>query len=265
MTSPTAALTAGAAKTDSHDAAVERQFGPQAAAYVQSAVHAAGEDLDWIERRVREIRPAKALDLGTGGGHVAYRLAPFSGQVIASDLSPGMIDAVIATARGKGLANVAGDVSRAEALPFADAAFDLVASRFTAHHWHDFPAGLREARRVLKPGAPALFVDGMGIENPLADTFLQSIELLRDPSHVRDYRADEWIAALGQAGFIVSSVQMRRIRLDFVSWIARMRTDPAHVAAIRSLQQGAASEVRERLGIEEDGSFMLDTIAIECV
>jgi len=251
--------------TISHDASVERQFGPQAAAYVESAVHAAGEDLDWIEARAREIAPAHALDLGAGGGHVAYRVAAHAGRVTASDLSREMVDAVLATARAKGLGNVTGEVSPAEALPFADGAFDMLACRFTAHHWRDFHGGLREARRVLRPGAPALFVDGMGIEHPLADTFLQAIELLRDPSHVRDYRADEWAAALGQAGFTVSSVTMRRIRLDFASWIARMRTAPAHVAAIRSLQQGAAGEVRDRLGIEEDGSFQLDTIAVECI
>ncbi|WP_435889727.1 class I SAM-dependent methyltransferase [Escherichia coli] len=40
----------------------------------------------------------------------------------------------------------------AESLPFADNAFDIVISRYSAHHWHDVGAALREVNRILKPG-----------------------------------------------------------------------------------------------------------------
>jgi len=85
--------------TRSHDTVVETQFGPQAQAYVVSAVHSGGADLDALEAIVRRETPRNALDLGTGGGHVAYRIAPYVGTVIASDLSAEMIAAVAATAR----------------------------------------------------------------------------------------------------------------------------------------------------------------------
>ncbi len=58
-----------------HETVVGDQFGPRAKAYVESAVHAAGQDLDALENLVRKAAPARALDLGTGGGHVTYRLA----------------------------------------------------------------------------------------------------------------------------------------------------------------------------------------------
>lgn len=249
--------------TQSHESIVQQQFGPQAAAYVSSAVHASGPDLDRIAAIAAEVRPAHALDLGAGGGHVSYRLAPHAGAVTASDLSADMIAAIGAHAAGQGLANISGQVAPAEALPFADGAFDFLACRFSAHHWRDFEGGLREARRVLAPGAKAVFVDVVAPEQAQADVHLQTVELLRDPSHVRDYRASEWIAALGRAGFWVQSVATHRLRMDFAVWTERMRTPAAHVAAIRSLQGMASADVAGHFALEEDGSFTIDVALFE--
>ena len=72
------------------------------------------------------------LDLGCGGGHVSYRVAPHVREVVAYDLSAEMLAAVRATAAERGLANIV-DPSRArpKRLPFPDASFDLVLSRYT--------------------------------------------------------------------------------------------------------------------------------------
>ncbi|WP_375455795.1 class I SAM-dependent methyltransferase [uncultured Methylobacterium sp.] len=247
----------------SHEAHVADQFGPQAAAYVASAVHAAGADLDRMAARMREVRPARALDLGCGGGHVAFAIAPESGAVTACDLSPDMLAAVAAEAARRGVSNIATRAGAAEALPFPDASFDAVLTRFSAHHWRDVRAGLAEARRVLKPGAPALFADIVAPDDPLLDTHLQAVELLRDPSHVRDYAVPEWRAMLDAAGFSLDAVTPGRLRMDFASWIARMRSPVPHVAAIRSLQAAAPDAVQRHFGIEADGSFWLDAVLIE--
>ena len=118
----------------SHHSHVDRQFGPQADAYVASAVHAAGEDLDILAGIARREAPARALDLGTGGGHVAYRLSGVAGEVVACDLSAGMLEAVAASARDRGIGNLATCRAPAEALPFGDGEFDFLGCRFTAHH-----------------------------------------------------------------------------------------------------------------------------------
>jgi ubiquinone/menaquinone biosynthesis C-methylase UbiE len=251
--------------TRSHDAVVQDQFGPRANAYVQSAVHASGEDLEALEAIVRRLAPRKALDLGAGGGHVAYRLAPHAGAVTACDLSADMMAAVAAAARERGLANIETAVAPAEDLPFEDAAFDFLACRFSAHHWRGFEAGLRQARRVLKPGATAVFIDVASPGPAALDTHLQAVELLRDPSHVRDYSAAEWLAALARAGFEVKATQARRLRMDYPSWVERMCTPEAHRAAIRALQQLASRETTAHFAIEPDGSFTLDTLQIEAV
>lgn len=251
------------APTREHDAIVAEQFGPQAAAYVQSAVHSAGADLDAIEAAAARAAPMRALDLGSGGGHVAYRLARQAGVVVACDLSSDMLAAVAATAQAKGLANLETRVSPAESLPFADGEFDFLACRFSAHHWRGFEAGLRQARRVLKPGATAVFVDAVSAGPAALDTHLQAVELLRDTSHVRDYSTPEWLAALSRAGFAAREARTWALRLDFADWIARMRTPAANVAAIRALQQAASAEVTAHFAIADDGSFSLDCLLVE--
>ena len=254
-----------ASESKSHESLVTDQFGPQAAAYVASAVHASGADLDEMESCLRGHGAARVLDLGCGGGHVSYRAAPHVAKVVAYDLSGDMLAAVRHAAAERGLGNIATQAGAAEDVPFPDRSFDFVLSRYSAHHWQDFARGLREARRVLKPGGRAVFADSISPGAPLLDTFLQSVELLRDPSHVRSYSRKEWEEALRAAGFRPGAAIERRVVLDFASWVTRMRTPSAHVEAIRSLQTRMSSEVAAHFAIQPDGSFTLDTMTIEAL
>jgi len=237
------------------------QYGVRAPDYVASVVHAQGEDLDQIADFVRTRPGSRVLDLGCGGGHVTYAAAPHAAEVVACDLTPSMLEAVAAAAAERGLSNVRVQQAAAEALPFADASFDLALCRFTAHHWQDFEAGLREAFRVLKPGGAAVFVDTVAPAQRVFDTHLQTIELLRDTSHVRSYSVAEFVAALARAGFTLEGVTLRQLRLEFSSWIARTRTSSVHAAAIRSLQSGAPADVSRHFRIEADGSFEIQSAA----
>ncbi len=248
-----------------HEAVVQAQFGPRAQDYVASTVHASGEDLDRLEAAAAAASPRHALDLGCGGGHVAYRLAAHAAAVTACDLSAEMLAAVASTASLRGLPNIRTAQAPAEQLPFERAEFDFLGCRFSAHHWRDLDAGLAEARRVLQSGSPAIFIDGLSPGKALFDTHLQGIELLRDPSHVRDYTLAEWSAALTRAGFELRACRTWRLRLQFDSWVARMRTAQTHIEAIRSLQRSAARETLDYFAVEADGSFMLDALMLESV
>jgi SAM-dependent methyltransferase len=244
-----------------HERVVEAQFGPRAKAYVESAVHSQGDDLEAIGALAQNAE--LALDLGAGGGHVAYALARHARRVIASDLSSEMLAAVARTAIEKGLSNIETRQAPAEHLPFDDGTFDLVASRFSAHHWRDFEAGLREARRTLKRGGRAAFVDVHAPGQALFDTHLQAIELLRDHSHVRNYSCSQWLDALARARFGLDSCRTWRLRMDFPVWTARMQTPEENVKAIRALQIAASAETRAHFAIEPDGSFLLEVLMIE--
>jgi len=248
--------------TTSHHAFTAQHYHPRAQDYVASAVHATGADLDQIETVLRGHDDARVLDLGCGGGHVSYRAALHVREVVACDITPGMLEAVTSRAEELQLANIRTQQAAAETLPFAAESFDFVLSRFSAHHWHGFEAGLREARRVLKPSGMAMFVDVMAPADPLCDTYLQAMEVLRDASHVRNYSLAEWAGALARSGFGVESVTTRKLRMEFSVWVARTATPEAGVQAIRTLQLAAPAAVCEHFRMAGDGSFDLEAVAM---
>lgn len=249
-------------ETDTQNAVVMDQYATRAQAYLTSAVHAQGEDLKRMASLIGSRPDAIALDMGCGGGHVAFQMAGLVNKVVAYDLTDAMLTTVAAEAQRRGLPNIVTKQGAAETLPCPDASFDVVATRYSAHHWHSFTEGLAQMHRALKPHGLALFMDVVTPGVPLLDTWLQSMELLRDASHVRNASLAEWTSTLTSLGFAVGEVEKYRLRLEFNSWTERMNTPATHVAAIRSLQQRAAAAVTNYFEIEQDGSFTVDTVLI---
>lgn len=245
-----------------HAGVVQRQFGEQANAYLTSAVHAQGSEFSLLQAEVSGRDQARVLDLGCGAGHVSFQIAPLVGEVVAYDLSEQMLEVVTRAAAERGLNNLRTVHGAAERLPFAEVEFDFVFSRYSAHHWSDLGLALREVRRVLKPGGVAAFIDVASPGRPLLDTYLQSVEVLRDTSHVRDYSPAEWLRQVSEAGLQVRSHTRQRLRLEFASWVERMRTPQVMREAILALQGGVGEEVREYFEITADGSFSTDVLVL---
>ncbi len=164
----------------------------RAEAYRNAPEQREGEDLDLIVSWAEGSRTA--LDVATGGGHVARRLREAGLQVVSSDPAPGMQPDVIC---------------RAEDLPFADGAFDLVVSRIAPHHFDDIAAAVAEMARVSN--------DLVVIEDTLyVSEHVEAAEKLHDPTHVRSYTEDEWRSLLeaaglaGRAGRVVREAALAR-------------------------------------------------------
>lgn len=245
-----------------HEQVVQRQFGEQASAYLNSSVHAQGGEFALLQAEVAGRCAARVLDLGCGAGHVAFQVAPLVADVVAYDLSAQMLEVVEQAATERGLSNVRTVRGAAEALPFAEGEFDFVFSRYSAHHWSDLAVALREVRRVLKPGGVAAFIDVASPGRPLLDTYLQAVEVLRDTSHVRNYSPAEWLQQVSEAGLQVRSHARQRLHLDFASWVARMRTPQVMREAILALQGAIGGEVCEYFEIAADGSFSTDVLVL---
>lgn len=248
-------------------ALVARQFGTTASAYLTSTVHAQGADLAALRQIAATLtgsaRRPVVLDLGCGAGHASFAVAPVAQSVTAFDLSPEMLAVVAGAARERGLDQIVTQQGNVASLPFADASFCMVMTRFSAHHWLDVPAALREVRRVLKPGGVFVVIDITAPESPLHDTTLQAVELLRDGSHVRDYRASEWLRMLDDAGFVGERVSDWKLPMQFDDWTARMRTPAERVTAIRSLLRNAPAETRAYFAVQDDESFTIDSTLLK--
>jgi ubiquinone/menaquinone biosynthesis C-methylase UbiE len=234
---------------------VQRQFGAVAANYVTSAVHRGGPDLDALLAAAAPRGAERVLDAGCGAGHTALAFAPLAAEVVGVDLTEAMLEQGRRLATERGLANVAFQLGDVEQLPFPEASFDIVASRYSAHHYPRPWAALREFARVLRPGGIFLLVDVVSPDDPTQDTFLNAIELLRDPSHVRDHCITQWRAMLGAAGFACELLGTWDLRLDFESWVARMRTPPLSIAQLRTLFDRAPREVRTAMAIAGEGDY----------
>ncbi len=223
---------------------VQRQFGDVAANYRTSKVHAAGADLELLVAAA-DPQPEKiVLDAGCGAGHTGLALAARGGKVYACDFTPAMLDQVEALADERGVDNLALQQADVEQLPYPAARFDIVATRYSAHHWHRPERALAEFRRVLKPCGVFVISDIMASEDFAQDTFLQTIELLRDASHVRDFRASEWQAMLRAAGFAAEAPQRFALSLHFETWTQRMRTPQSNRDMIKALFAGASDDIR---------------------
>lgn len=244
---------------------IQSSFGAAAADYVTSKVHANGQDLPWLVEAAALTGTERVLDIATGGGHVAFALAPYAAEVVALDLTRPMLEVAQKEAEARQLHTIRFLEGDAQALPCEDSSFEVVACRQAAHHFPNVHQCVREWARVLKPGGKLLLVDSISPEEQDADVFLEEIEILRDPSHVRNQRISEWKLLLNETNFAVNSVREWTIFLDIPSWTQRMRTPPAAVTMIEQRMRNASPAIRERLHIkEEDGtlSFLLPAVLI---
>jgi SAM-dependent methyltransferase len=226
------------------------QFGPSAAEYATGSYHSAGPDLQPM-LAASEIRGhERVLDIGCGPGHTAMLFATRAKEVVALDPTQAMLDQATELAKQRGLSNMGVELASAEAIPFPDDAFDLVTSRQSAHHYPDVRAALREVARVLRPGGRFVLVDTFAPEEQDADEFLNQIELLRDSSHIRDYRVSEWREMFAEVGLGLRDLQHWDIPLDFDEWVQRSRTPEPEVSELRHCFANATPDVSRRLHVE---------------
>lgn len=244
---------------------VQNQFNQAAANYSTSPIHASGPDLAVMLKAAQLTGQEQLLDAGSGTGHTALTFAPHVRQVVAIDLSEKMLGQGRKLAVERNLGNIDFRQGDVEQLPFDAATFDVITTRYSAHHWPNPLGALAEFRRVLRPNGRLLLGDIVSPEEYLIDTHFQTIELLRDPSHVRDHTLTQWREMLDKAGFHTEVAHTWEVEIDFTSWIQRINTPPQHAAMIRTILAEAPEEVKRALKVQPDTSFTMQAALLRAV
>jgi SAM-dependent methyltransferase len=179
--------------------------------YRTSAAHSSGPDLDLVVEWAAGC--ATAIDVATGGGHVARRLREAGIEVVSCDPAPGMRPDVICFA---------------EHLPFADDAFELSVTRVAAHHFADVEQATRELARVASKRVIA-------VDNLFGGDATERAEKLRDPSHVRTYTEAEWRRFFADAGLELEDVRTFSFPIELEPWLERTGCEGEEAAEVRGL------------------------------
>ena len=242
-------------ETPDSKALSQERYAQFADGYVTSETHARGSDLDRLLVMARPQQRWQALDIATGGGHTALKFAPHVARVIATDLTPRMLEkARRFIVEDRAVGNVSFRVADAEDLPFEGARFDLVTCRIAPHHFPDAQRFLGECARVLKVGGILILQDHVLPDDDEAARFVDRFERLRDPSHNRAFNEAEWKDMFVRAGFKVEYSERYVKRHQFAPWVARQGNDSATIEQLVGMLNDAPPRAREWLDPQDWGA-----------
>ena len=234
------------------------QFDERAGQYGKSHILADVADVDKAVSELK-LRPGTmALDVATGGGHTAIYLAEKGFNVTASDISTAMLEHARKLSVEKGL-TIDFREHPAEKLPYADNSLGLITCRMAAHHFSSPETFIRESTRVMKTYGYLVLIDGTVPDDHVeAHEWMDTLERLRDPSHVRFVTPNLWKRWCQLCGLTVTKSQVESFKMPDVNWYFNVaNTPPENRKKILEMLAKAPGAVRELFKIgQEDGKII---------
>ena len=175
------------------------------------------------------------LDVACGPGLVVCAFAPHVRHATGIDVTPAMLERARALQDEKGLANVTWRLGDVVPLPFPDASFSIVVSRFAFHHFLDPAAVLGEMKRVCTPGGRVVVSDVVVSTDPAKAAAFNSMEKLRDPSHVRALPLAELTALFGDVGLPTPRAAFYELRAELEGLLERSFPEPVDAERVRRM------------------------------
>lgn len=236
----------------------QSQFAGSAERFVESKIHREGDDLQRMVELAELTFTERVLDVATGGGHTALAFSRRAREVVASDLTPRMLEVAESFIAQSGQQNVRFLHADAEALPFVDCDFEIVTARLAPHH---FPAPIRfvrEVARVLKHGGRFILDDNMAPEDDELDACMDRFERWRDPSHVRALRLSEWRTLCEESGLrVIHTDPLTKKTYPYVEWTERMRLPPKETEDLAAWLMTVSDRCKDYFNIQvSDGKVV---------
>jgi ubiquinone/menaquinone biosynthesis C-methylase UbiE len=207
---------------DTIAARVRREYAEQAARYDRRWAAYLRASMELVRPWLAEEAAGALLDVGCGTALLLDALRGWGmtpGRYVGADPSPEMLR--LAAARiGDGV-RAAAVCAPAEALPFGDRAFDTVVSISSLHYWPDPKAGLREMRRVLRPGGRIIVADWA--RDFATMRLMDAVTRLKGHAIVRTYAEREIGALLEEAGLRVVRSRRKKIGPLWGLWVAEAK------------------------------------------
>jgi ubiquinone/menaquinone biosynthesis C-methylase UbiE len=230
-----------------HQGLILDQFTRQATLFSTAAPITNEGALKMIIEAARPGPEDTVLDVACGGGIVVCAFAPHVREATGIDMTPAMLEQARKLAAEKGLANVAWRQADVGSLPYADAAFTIVVTRFAFHHFADPLAVLREMVRVCAPGGRIVVVDTCASEDPAKAAEFNRLEKLRDPSHARSLTLTELKSLFATVGLAEPQQSSYELRDEVRNLLARSFPNPGDEPEIIEMFRASAAD--DRLGV----------------
>jgi SAM-dependent methyltransferase len=233
--------------SEAHGRLIRDQFTRQAVPFSTASPIADAGALRAIVAAASPGADDTLLDVACGGGLVVCAFAPHLRHATGIDMTQAMLDRARALAVEKGVGNVSWQEGDVVALPYADAAFTIVVTRFAMHHFPDPAAVLREMVRVCAAGGRIVVVDVCAAPDPLKAARFNRLEQLRDPSHVRALSLAELQRLFREAGLGDPAISHSELRDTVENLLARSFPNPGDAARIAKMFDAATED--DSLGI----------------
>ena len=230
-----------------HQDLILDQFTRQATVFSTAPAITDEEALTMIVEAARPTSDDRLLDVACGPGLVVCAFASHVRKATGIDVTPAMLERARKLAADKGLTNVAWQHGDVYSLPYDDASFTILTTRFSFHHFLDPAAVLAEMVRVCAPGGRIVVVDDYASEDPAKAAAFNRLEKLRDPSHARCLTLTELEGLFGGACLPEPDATFYELRGDVPSLLARSFPNPGD--DLKIIEMFKASAADDRLGV----------------
>jgi SAM-dependent methyltransferase len=231
----------------SHQDLILDQFTRQATVFSTAPPITDEDALRMIVDAAQPTRDDRLLDVACGPGLVVCDFAPHVREATGIDVTPAMLERARKLATDKGLANITWRQGDVYSLPYEDASFTIVTTRFSFHHFLDPAAVLREMVRVCAPRGRVIVVDDYASEDPRKAAEFNKLEKLRDPSHSRCLALTELKGLFGKVGLPDPAATFYELRGDVPGLLARSFPNPGDDVKIVEMFKASAAD--DRLGV----------------